>query len=131
MSLVYQNPRFTWKLSTRASLAHMSQYASPTCDLSTLPEKAKEGGSFERYSAINLQNSHTVEFRFFRGTLAPAGVYRAIETVIAMIEYTRNASVNDASKVSMFREFAAKNAKRFPNLSAFLSGKLATSTETD
>jgi len=33
----------------------------------------------ERYSAVNTQNDYTLELRFFRGTMARAGIMSALE----------------------------------------------------
>lgn len=42
-----------------------------------------------RYRAINLENRHTVELRFWRGTLNPVGVLGAAAIVDGLVEWTR------------------------------------------
>jgi hypothetical protein len=132
LTLLYQNPKFALLLSRRQSLDAMSQYASVTdTPIADLPRKARDGQDFSRYSAINLQNSATVEFRLFRGTLGLEGVYRAIETVCAMIEYSRSASIQEAGRPIAFRTFVGKRAKTYPNLAALLNGKPEASNERE
>lgn len=122
LSLIYHNPRFILKLSGRGTMDRMEQWAGfSDCPIHMLPRKVKaqEDGSeeFRRYAAVNLNNSHTLEFRFFKGTLAVDGVYRALEFVEASTEYTRNISLEDSAHLPKFRKYVMDNKKRFPRLS--------------
>jgi len=40
-----------------------------------------------RYRAVNTCPGHTLEFRFFRGTLVPASFFGALETIFALTDY--------------------------------------------
>lgn len=67
---------------------------------------------YNRYQAINLTNKTTVEFRMFKGNVKPLAIYRAIQFVDAMIEFT---SRQAATKLSYkyFIEFVAQNERRW------------------
>lgn len=49
----------------------------------------------DRYKAVNLCNSHTVEFRFFKGTLKRDTLIASIQWVDVMIKYCRNTPLKD------------------------------------
>lgn len=67
----------------------------------------------DRYVALNLQPRHTIEMRFFRGTLRPATLKARVEAIHAVAEYsvaTRNkVNIKASSDWEMFREFARTN----------------------
>ena len=74
----------------------------------------------DRYSAVNTMNEHTLELRFFRGTMKPSGVLSALELTHASIEYTRDLSLSDV-KLGMlgwdwFYSYVESNNGRYPNL---------------
>lgn len=74
----------------------------------------------DRYSAVNTQNDHTLELRFFRGTTKPSGVRSAIQLAHASIEYTRNLTLSDV-KLGMlgwdwFYEYVEANNGFYPDL---------------
>jgi hypothetical protein len=74
----------------------------------------------ERYSAVNTQNDYTLELRFFRGTMARAGIMSALELTHAATEYTRNLSLADV-KLGMlqwewFASWVEANNGIYPNL---------------
>lgn len=76
-----------------------------------------------RYVALNLQNSHTIELRFFRGTLAPsvfAGRIEAAHAVAHYVHATRNTvSIKSAHEWDRFREWTeANNYKLFNELAS-------------
>ena len=49
--------------------------------------------STERYSAVNTNNQHTLELRWFRGTLSRSGILASIQLAHASVEYTRYLTV--------------------------------------
>jgi hypothetical protein len=54
----------------------------------------KQGPAFaNRYSALNFNNSDTVELRYFRSNIAPHGIMRNLELVHAMWAYTKQMTV--------------------------------------
>ena len=57
--------------------------------------KAKQSGECDRYKAVNLRNSHTVEFRFFRGTLRRDTIIASIQFVDTLIKYVSGVELKD------------------------------------
>jgi hypothetical protein len=61
----------------------------------------------ERYCAVNLCNSTTIEIRIFRGSLNAVRVQSAIESVAAAVEYTRMINLSDYARHAIdFANFA-------------------------
>ena len=48
-----------------------------------------------RYLAVNAQNEHTYELRFFRGSMRPATVLACLEFTFALHEYTQGLNSHD------------------------------------
>ena len=57
--------------------------------------KAKQSGEYDRYKAVNLRNTHTVEFRFFRGTLRRDTIIASIQFVDTLINYVSGVELKD------------------------------------
>ncbi len=53
----------------------------------------------EKYQALNLGKSSVAEFRFFRGTLAPASFIASIEIIRSLVEYTSDRENRSSGKV--------------------------------
>jgi hypothetical protein len=74
----------------------------------------------ERYSAVNTQNEHTLELRFFRGTMNPEGVLSAIQLAHATVEYTRNLTLSDVKMGALswewFSDWIQANNGLYPEL---------------
>lgn len=49
----------------------------------------------DRYKAVNLCNSHTVEFRFFKGTLKRDTIIASIQWVDTIVNYCKTTSLKD------------------------------------
>jgi hypothetical protein len=79
-------------------------------DDSIIYKAKKKSGNNKRYVAVNLQNSHTVEIRIFRGTLNYMSFLKNIEFCYALFNFTRDSKETtvDAFKdyVSMSNEYA-------------------------
>ena len=58
--------------------------------------RVKGERNYERYVAVNFQNTHTIELRFFRPSLKPSTVIAALEMTHALWAYTKQLSVHDA-----------------------------------
>jgi hypothetical protein len=114
MKLIYDNERQIGRLAGRTS-----SYATFE-DKGRLVSKIKHGNqSNGRYSAINSDNSATLEVRVFRGSLKPQRVLMALELVQCAVEYTRDLHVNASNKAlswMMFTRYVADNASIYPNL---------------
>lgn len=61
--------------------------------------KAKDTAK-HRYKAINLCNTHTVEFRIFRGTLKRDTIIASIQWVDVLIKYCRETQLKDLFNVT-------------------------------
>lgn len=72
-----------------------------------------------RYTAINLNPDHTIEFRIFRGTLVFESILRCFEFVKAIVDFTEDTFVRDIN-LSSFTDFVAKNSKNYPHLDKWL-----------
>lgn len=60
--------------------------------------KSKLGRRGERNSAVNTYPEHTIELRFFRGTMRKEGILACLDLAQAMVEYTRNLNAHDVIK---------------------------------
>jgi hypothetical protein len=87
------------------------------------------GGDVSRYQATNLTN-HTVEVRLFRGNMREDRVRKALESVIAAVEFSRTLTSKDLKEsisqndhllfVKNFLKYVSNNDDTYPNLVAFL-----------
>jgi Putative amidoligase enzyme len=78
-----------------------------------------------RYEAVNLQNSKTIEFRIFKGTLKRESLFKAVEFCAALIAFTAPAAMDLSNSLNRraFVSFVHSNKKTYPHLSAFISAK--------
>jgi hypothetical protein len=82
---------------------------------------AGQGG--ERYLAINLQNTHTIELRMFKGSLKVERILSAIEFSHAVVTYSRDIrSGHDAKTMLRPEEFTSwiRKQGKYNNLVQFL-----------
>jgi hypothetical protein len=116
MKLIYDNERQISRLAGRTS-----SYATFE-DKGRLVSKIKHGTQHNgRYSAINSENSATLEVRVFRGSLKPERVLMALELVQCAVEYTRGLHVSASNKAlswMMFTRYVVDNASMYPHLFA-------------
>ena len=75
----------------------------------TAINKAKETKDDGRYQAVNLMNSKTVEFRFFRGTLNLETLFAALQFIDFIIEYVSNNNLKDVC-IKNFRDVLQQQA---------------------
>ena len=124
--MIYQNPAEMSKLGGRkgsryATFADVYQHDEYGIPRFTVKHKVQRNGwSTERYSAVNTNNEHTLELRFFRGNMKREGIMSALELTHAAVEYTRDLSVSDV-KLGMlswewFADWVAINNGLYPNL---------------
>lgn len=78
--------------------------------------------SDDRYEAINLENSNTIEFRIFRGNTRKDRILKNLQFVKASIDFTRDRSYRELS-ASNFCKFISSNKKEFKHLYSFLVHK--------
>lgn len=123
MQFFQQNKDFIIKLSQR-ELSNLDRWAA----LSDESNKQiiyktkcakKNKDSFSRYSAINLNNSHTIEIRIFRGTLAAGSFFKNIEFCRSLFEFTRD---NNEIELSKYKQYV-NSKNEFKNLAKFIQLK--------
>ena len=105
---------------SRRTLDNLNRWAAPldveNADIEkdtpeTIGKKVTESGKNDRYHAINVQNSATIEFRLFRGTLNIDTFTATIELVHGLVTFARGATM-DACKAITFRDFISTVSKR-------------------
>lgn len=116
MSMFYRNPDKWKRVAGRenSNYANWSEYELE--QMLNYTKGLKEGrrvSNSDRYVALNLQNSQTIELRFFKGTLSPTALRARLEAVHAVAHYC------DATKFSVpikashdwerFREWTVAN----------------------
>ena len=70
-----------------------------------------------RYVAVNLQNSETVEFRLFNGSLKLNTIYATLQFVSNLCLYAKNKSVDD---VLASQWYDICNYQKYDELTAYL-----------
>jgi hypothetical protein len=77
---------------SRRDRARLEQWAAPEETKEMIARKAKGERPGDRYRAVNVLPRRTIEFRLFRGTIRPDRVRRNLAWVVALLEWTREAS---------------------------------------
>jgi len=126
IALVYHNAPTMMKFAGRKSrFARFNDvYTFDEYDRPVFSLKHKTGNphrhSSERYSAVNTQNDHTIELRFFRGTMNTSGVLSALDLAQAMVEYTRELRLDDVKLGALswewFADYVVSNNGLYPDL---------------
>jgi hypothetical protein len=124
LTLIYKNApemmKFAGRKSDYAKFNDVWQYDEYDRPYFSVKHKLDGRSHTERYSAVNTQNEHTLELRFFRGTTKPSGVLSAIELAHASIEYTRDMTLADVKlgmlKWDWFYDYVETNNGFYPNL---------------
>lgn len=108
-----EHKRFLVELARRESSPHAE--FKPDCAKAS--DVKKDSG---RYTALNVTNLNTIEFRLFRGTLEYSEIMQAIEFCFAISIWAKfNAGLQDLS-LPKFAMFVAQNKKKYPNLYKFV-----------
>ena len=90
LKLLYDNRRYVQRLAGRSS----DEWASFE-DAGRLVPKVKRGyQSNGRYSAVNVNNTHTFEVRVFKGSMRISRIKANLQFVHSTVEYTRDLSVS-------------------------------------
>jgi len=92
LELIIENFKDELKLFSRRRDYHYCQFLSDISriELSTDDIKRKKDNAGERYQVINVNNSKTIEFRLFKGTLNITSFYAALQLVYNLIEVAKN-----------------------------------------
>jgi hypothetical protein len=112
--LINKNNKECIELAGRNS--HYAQFygVKPTSDIVLQKESPRE-----RYVAINLNPTHTVEVRIFRGSLRVPRVKTALDFMQSTIEFANKLTIKDASAGNtwgMFKDYVGEHSNRFENL---------------
>lgn len=84
-------------------------------------ESNRRASHYDRYQAVNLINTNTVEFRMFKGNVKPEAIYKAIQFVDALIEFTARQAATKLDHTH-FIEFVSKNERRWNLLATWNKG---------
>lgn len=81
----------------------------------------------DRYVAINLQPSKTVEMRFFKGTMNPDTVKARLQSIHAVAEYAMESrfttSITKHSNWDAFRVWTSARDDRFSAFNTYANNK--------
>ena len=128
MKLIYDNKDQVQKLAGRKS-----SWAKFD-DKGQVIRKVKYGyQSANRYSAVNVENSNTLEVRVFRGSLRKERVLSAVEFVHAAVEYTRDLKIVPKDKPfewTTFIGYVTKHKDIYPNMLTIVNEMLAKAQTT-
>lgn len=117
-------PSFMFALSQRSEYNYKRWSCNEYADKSSkfIADAAKAKLHSSRYTAVNLSNKNTIEFRIFRGTLNVQSLFAKLEFVYALIQYCRNESCSNLSLQS-FKRFIEEDKKQYNNLISFINQK--------
>ena len=124
IAFVYKNAEMMMKFGGRKSsyarfndVWRFDEYDRP---IFSIKHKLDKHAPTERYSAVNTQNEHTLELRFFRGTMNYDGVLSALDLTQAMVEYTRELRFSDVQMGALswewFSDYVTTNNGLYPSL---------------
>lgn len=124
LKMIYANPDFTRLISQRGKTG-LSRWASITNESGdeTIKRKADRKYSHEKYTAVNLVHSNTIEVRIFRGTLYEGSFYKNIEYLQALFEFTETITERESLTVENYIKYVSINKDRFSDLYNFLKLK--------
>ena len=80
---------------TKRRKGNLDQWATPLSD-SDNKAASESPRMYRRYMTVN-RGENTFEFRIFRGTLHVPSIYKNLEFVHSVIEFTRNASIEECT----------------------------------
>ena len=135
LQFIYRNPEMMMKFAGRKSEDYATfqdvwrydeydrPYRSYSHKLDYVPNRPHTFNRLRnstRGSAVNTNNEHTIELRFFRGTLNKKGILACLDMAHAGVEYTRLLNTRDviAGMLSwdMFYEWVSDNNGIYPEL---------------
>ena len=143
---IYESPNFIELIAQRSSYFGMATYDSLlgyTPDtfklkVSKLTSVAKRrfSSNAERYTALNMEPSESIEFRIFKGTLNIMTLSKAIEFIHSLLSYCAESSIsdivnknNEEKRVDRYLQFLSRNQSKYMNLCLFLNNEMELSTQ--
>lgn len=96
---------------------HYSQYmpVKPYNEIRSFRDIIAYADPRDRYSAINLRNENTIEYRIFQSVLDPCSFYKNIEFVHASYNYVKNITLEELISKNCWYNFVEKFIKNNPN----------------
>jgi len=111
------------------ALARRYGELSGYCRIKQGNAKVKKPESSDRYEAVNVTPTKTIEFRIFKGTLKYESLVAALEFVHALCEYTArcgDCSASDLGYESFLKFAETKLPKESKTLLAYVNNRLET-----
>ena len=118
VNLLYLTEKF-WKdlvIFSRRNYNKIQRWADKYYEKpESVVDKFKKYGAIhsDRYRAINLTNSDTIEFRIYRGTLVPEYFYAILELTKNMIYFSKNKSVSELQSLKFEELLTSENLIRY------------------
>ena len=125
LNLVYSNQEFYEVIAGRSSdrwakFDDVHRYDRNNNLYRAFARKLEPDRTTDRYSAVNTNNTHTLELRIFKGSTQEHVIKSYIDLAHASVEYTRSLSVlevkNGALTAEPFIQYIANNQKLYPEL---------------
>lgn len=131
MSLFYSNAEAWRRLAGRSHSSYAQWDIGEDARLLTYTRGIRDNDMYavnrDRYVALNLQPSKTIELRFFKGTLRPLTLQARLQAVHAAAEYAMSTrykvKVRDASSWEAFRNFTTDNDKKYSAFNEYATEK--------
>ena len=86
----------------------------------TFKQKIMNGGYTDRYSAVNTQNTNTLEMRIFRGSTKGSVIKAHLDLAHASVEYTRTMSIKQVKEgllsADHFMTYIESHQELYPEL---------------
>lgn len=123
--LIQDNPAQMSRLAGRTN-SQWAKFGGETDGMGkpvTIAKKVRNGGTWDRYQAVNTLNRSTIEVRIFRGSMMTRRVMMALELVDAAFHYTRNKGAKALTSGQLtWPEFAKwlRNRKEYENLNYYI-----------
>jgi hypothetical protein len=116
----HQNENLITQISQR-KIDKLDQWGKIKKDKKEIYDQSKKKAGSERYTAINLQNHNTIEFRIFRGTLNENSYHKNIEFVVAICDFIKVTSLQQLTKERFYNYI--KQDKNYKHLRKFMEEK--------
>ena len=131
MKMMYKNKPFTEFIAqrntrswARIDLRHLDNFVNATvnnqiCD-STIYTKYVGAMFGNRYSALNFNNSATIECRIFKGNLKSNEILKNVEFLFSLKEFCQHNAIKDC-KLNNYIGHVKSNFQAYPNLNRFFN----------
>ena len=74
--------------------------------------------AYDKYNAVNIEHSKTLEIRIFKGNTKPQTISRYIEFIHCLVMFVKQASLKELNQ-KQFNDFVYKNKHTYPFLNEF------------